>query len=93
MYTSGTTGPAKGVNTPYFQTCTNGTVYSRVTPEDTMLVNLPLFHAGMMGAAHACIVAGGRMAAGPLFQGPAGWILSGRRVVQMSRWRARSLLF
>lgn len=46
-YTSGTTGPSKGVQSSYLHlhsmgwNCTEG-----VTPEDRYLINLPLFHVG-----------------------------------------------
>ncbi|MCC6007779.1 MAG: AMP-binding protein [Rhodobacteraceae bacterium] len=46
-YTSGTTGPSKGVLSSYLHLCTMGrNCTDEVTPEDRFLINLPLFHVG-----------------------------------------------
>jgi carnitine-CoA ligase len=45
MYTSGTTGPAKGVMMPYLQTLMLPYhEWTRMSSEDTALVDMPLFH-------------------------------------------------
>lgn len=46
-YTSGTTGPSKGVLSSYLHLCTMGrNCTDEVTEEDRFLINLPLFHVG-----------------------------------------------
>ncbi len=55
VYTSGTTGPSKGVINTYLQQYTVGQVcFGYLERDDRMLVNLPLFHVGgttaIMGA-------------------------------------------
>ena len=46
-YTSGTTGPSKGVLSSYLHLCTMGrNCTDQVTEEDRFLINLPLFHVG-----------------------------------------------
>lgn len=46
-YTSGTTGPSKGVLSSYLHLNTMGrNCTDEVTPEDRFLINLPLFHVG-----------------------------------------------
>lgn len=55
VYTSGTTGPSKGVINTYLQQHTVGQVcFGYLGPDDRMLVNLPMFHVGgttaIMGA-------------------------------------------
>jgi crotonobetaine/carnitine-CoA ligase len=46
-YTSGTTGPSKGVLSSYLHLNTMGrNCTDQVTPEDRFLINLPLFHVG-----------------------------------------------
>lgn len=46
-YTSGTTGPSKGVMSSYLHLCMMGrNCTDEVTREDRFLINLPLFHVG-----------------------------------------------
>lgn len=46
-YTSGTTGPSKGVMSSYLHLTTMGlNCTDEVTPDDRFLINLPLFHVG-----------------------------------------------
>ena len=46
-YTSGTTGPSKGVLSSYLHLTTMGrNCTDEVTPDDRFLINLPLFHVG-----------------------------------------------
>lgn len=61
MYTSGTTGPSKGVLSSYFQS------YVMFGPEqmpmyggeDRYLINMPLFHVGGAGLVNSMLVRGG----------------------------------
>ncbi len=53
MYTSGTTGPSKGVMVSHAQACTLALEFSRFVdfrPDDVIYTPLPLFH----GIAHSC---------------------------------------
>lgn len=47
MYTSGTTGPSKGVLCTAYQAYCNATLWtSRTEPDDRILIDLPLYHIG-----------------------------------------------
>jgi carnitine-CoA ligase len=78
LYTSGTTGPSKGVIAPHFQVLMTGIyLLERATSEDTLLVFFPLFH---MGGLHMCLCLwqlGGRVALQP--------VLSASRLLDMIR--------
>jgi crotonobetaine/carnitine-CoA ligase len=59
IFTSGTTGPSKGVLCTYLQIQTSARVqYGYMTPDDRMLIDLPLFHVGGVGAITGTLVAG-----------------------------------
>lgn len=67
IFTSGTTGPSKGVATTYLQQWTTGCVqYGYMTPDDRILVNLPMFHVGGTSSIYAALARGGSVA---LFDG------------------------
>jgi carnitine-CoA ligase len=60
LYTSGTTGPSKGVLTPYAQIwATNVAFRDRFLPSDRFLVHLPLFHSGGISNTIAALEIGG----------------------------------
>jgi crotonobetaine/carnitine-CoA ligase len=60
VYTSGTTGPSKGVLSPYLQLYTTSVVnYGYLEEGESMLVNLPLFHIGGTSALYCTLVRGG----------------------------------
>jgi carnitine-CoA ligase len=61
IYTSGTTGPSKGVITPYCFGSVRGSSYSMAGKEDTVLVNLPLFHTLALDQTYGFLMAGGRI--------------------------------
>jgi len=65
FYTSGTTGPSKGVAMPHGQMFFFGeevVSLQRVTPEDTYLTTTPLFHGNaQFMAAYPALVAGARL--------------------------------
>jgi crotonobetaine/carnitine-CoA ligase len=70
-YTSGTTGPSKGVITPYFHSYKE-TFYAwggYIRPDDTMLVDYPMFHKAGVGMCYSMIVMGARMVLRPGFSG------------------------
>jgi len=46
IFTSGTTGPSKGVLCSYLHLYTSATEFKHVGPRDTNLVALPMFHVG-----------------------------------------------
>lgn len=61
IFTSGTTGPSKGVLSPYLQLYTTAVVnYGKLQQGETILVNLPIFHVGGTSAVYAALVRGGR---------------------------------
>jgi crotonobetaine/carnitine-CoA ligase len=77
MYTSGTTGPSKGVITPYLSTYMNGFRYGdRTRPEDTFLVDLPLFHVAGISGAYTLLTVGGRIALRSVFSATHYWDLT-----------------
>ncbi len=65
FYTSGTTGPSKGVAMPHGQMFFFGEEVAslqRITPEDTYLTTTPLFHGNaQFMAAYPALVAGARL--------------------------------
>ena len=59
IFTSGTTGPSKGVLCSYLQIQTSARVqYGYMGEDDRMLIDLPLFHIGGVGAITGTLVAG-----------------------------------
>lgn len=64
VYTSGTTGPSKGVLMSYLHLFTNAgpDVWHFVKGEDRFLVNMPVFHIGGIGLPFAMLTRGGSVA-------------------------------
>ncbi len=74
IYTSGTTGPSKGVMTTYLQQYTVGRVsFGYLTPDDRMLINLPMFHIGGTTAIVGVLAAGASFALRDKFRTEAFW--------------------
>lgn len=62
IFTSGTTGPSKGVLCPYLHIHTMGQgCYGYMTEEDCMQVDLPMFHVGGVSPVIATLTAGATM--------------------------------
>ena len=74
-YTSGTTGPSKGVLSSYLHSYTmfGPTTWPFVTAEDRWLINLPLFHLGGCGLWNAMLLRGGSVAFIEKFRTPDFW--------------------
>jgi carnitine-CoA ligase len=76
-FTSGTTGPAKGVLTPYLATYMGGVnamgEAGGLTSADRWLVDTPLFHVSGQMTALVCISAGASMAVREQFAGSRYW--------------------
>jgi len=67
IFTSGTTGPSKGVMCPYLHMYSTGqATYGYLTGDDCILVELPMFHVGGIAPVMAGLVSRARIA---LFQG------------------------
>jgi fatty-acyl-CoA synthase len=83
MYTSGTTGRPKGALLPHRKTlynCRNAELFFRLTPEDRVLVALPLFHSfGLNILALPTLYAGGRVVLRRGFHPEAIWEEVGRQ--------------
>lgn len=64
IFTSGTTGPSKGVLSSYLHIFTNAgpETWHMVTGEDRFLINMPIFHIGGMGVIFVMLVRGGSIA-------------------------------
>ena len=64
VYTSGTTGPSKGVLMSYLHLYTNAgpEAWHFVTGEDRFLVNMPIFHIGGIGLPFVMLARGGSVA-------------------------------
>jgi crotonobetaine/carnitine-CoA ligase len=65
LYTSGTTGPSKGVLTSYVQThemFASTTMREIFGPEDRFLINMPMFHVGGASLLFAMLIHGGSVA-------------------------------
>jgi crotonobetaine/carnitine-CoA ligase len=79
-FTSGTTGPAKGVLTPYLATYMGGInamgAGGGLTSDDRWLVDTPLFHVSGQMTALACISAGASLVLREQFAGSTYWRLA-----------------
>jgi crotonobetaine/carnitine-CoA ligase len=76
LYTSGTTGPSKGVCCPQAQFYWWGVEVGEMLelgPDDVLYTNLPLFHTNALNAFMQALVAGGRYVLGPRFSASAFW--------------------
>ena len=64
MYTSGTTGPSKGVLSSYLHIYSNmgPETWPFVTRDDRYMVNMPLFHIGGLGVCFTMLTRGGAIA-------------------------------
>ncbi len=74
LFTSGTTGPSKGVLSSYLHQYTIAkATYGFVTPEDRIFVNGPLFHAGGTGPVYSALIHGASIALVDGFKGSTFW--------------------
>ena len=73
IFTSGTTGPSKGVLCSYAHTFATGDALRYVTGEDRELVILPLFHVGGASLAYGLLAKGGSVAVVEAFDTRAFW--------------------
>lgn len=74
IFTSGTTGPSKGVMCPYGHMWTTGrATYCYLNSEDCILVELPMFHVGGVSPVMAGISARGKVALYPGFKTDEFW--------------------
>jgi crotonobetaine/carnitine-CoA ligase len=70
LYTSGTTGPSKGVCCPhaqYFWWAVNTARLLGITAEDALLTPLPLFHTNALNAFYQALLTGASLAIEPRF--------------------------
>lgn len=77
LYTSGTTGPSKGVECPhaqftYWGEIVGGTFLS-ITPDDTLYTCLPAFHTNALNAFVQALVCGATFVLGPRFSASRFW--------------------
>jgi len=76
LYTSGTTGPAKGVLCPQAQYHWWGVLSARILglgADDVLCTTLPLFHVNALNTFAQAALAGGRVAYEPRFSASAFW--------------------
>jgi carnitine-CoA ligase len=76
LYTSGTTGPAKGVICPHAQYHWWGVYSARVlgvTASDVLCTTLPLFHINALNTFAQALVSGGRVVYEPRFSASGFW--------------------
>ncbi len=62
LYTSGTTGPSKGVSCPhaqYFWWAVNTAALLELDPEDVLCTTLPLFHTNALNTFYQAVLTGG----------------------------------
>lgn len=62
LYTSGTTGPSKGVLSSYWHRYSHATAVPAITGDDRRLIHGPLSHTGGFGSAFGMLVLGGSIA-------------------------------
>jgi crotonobetaine/carnitine-CoA ligase len=62
LYTSGTTGPSKGVLTSYMQRYTHAFAARHLSAEDRRLIHAPLSHTGGIGNVYGLLARGGSIA-------------------------------
>lgn len=74
VYTSGTTGPSKGVLTPYLQLAQMAVAGREMfTADDRRLVNLPLFHSGGLLGVYGMLLVGGSIVLAESFNTATFW--------------------
>jgi crotonobetaine/carnitine-CoA ligase len=76
LYTSGTTGPSKGVvcpNAQFYWWGANVGGWLDVTPDDVLYTCLPLFHTNALNAFVQALVHGARFSVGPRFSASRFW--------------------
>jgi carnitine-CoA ligase len=76
LYTSGTTGPSKGVCCPhaqYFWWGLNGIRNLELRQGDVLCTTLPLFHTNALGAFHQALLCGSTLVAEPRFSASRFW--------------------
>lgn len=73
VYTSGTTGPSKGVLSSYVHLHAMSTATSFIGPDDRYLVMLPLFHVGGTFPLYGSLARGGSIAVVNGFRTPDFW--------------------
>ncbi len=76
LYTSGTTGPSKGVCCPqaqYFWWGANGIRNLEIREADVLCTTLPLFHSNALGAFYQALLAGATLVAEPRFSASRFW--------------------
>ena len=76
LYTSGTTGPSKGVCCPHAQFYwwgANTAAVLRIGPDDVLYTCLPLFHTNALNTFVQALVTGARFVLGPRFSASQFW--------------------
>jgi crotonobetaine/carnitine-CoA ligase len=76
LYTSGTTGPSKGVCCPqaqYFWWGANGLRNLEIREGDVLCTTLPLFHSNALGTFYQALLAGATLVAEPRFSASRFW--------------------
>jgi carnitine-CoA ligase len=77
LYTSGTTGPSKGVMCPhaqfYWWAHSTAALLDGIREEDVLYTCLPLFHSNALGACMQALVHGARFVLGPRFSASRFW--------------------
>jgi len=76
LYTSGTTGPSKGVCCPhaqYFWWGVNGARNLELREGDVLCTSLPLFHTNALGAFHQALLTGSTLVVEPRFSASRFW--------------------
>lgn len=74
VYTSGTTGPSKGVLTPYLHLAQMAVAGREMfTADDRRLVNLPLFHSGGLLGVYGMLLVGGSIVLAESFNTATFW--------------------
>jgi carnitine-CoA ligase len=76
LYTSGTTGPSKGVCCPqaqYFWWGLNSVRYLEIREGDVLCTSLPLFHSNALGAVYQAVLSGSTIVALPRFSASRFW--------------------
>ena len=77
LYTSGTTGPSKGVMCPqaqfYWWARSTAAMLGGLTGDDVLYTCLPLFHTNALNACVQALIHGGRFVVGPRFSASRFW--------------------